>query len=605
MPFLTGKGKITIKKSGTGYKNVWIYVPSNLAKDSAFPFKDQEEVEIEIRNKQLIVSSRNSLMDRIVEYGLENATLRHLIETKAVENADRPFLLFNDQTFTYRQINEEANRIAHGLLDLVGDFTRRDPPKIAVFLPNCPEFLFCWFGICKTGMIFVPIDQFLRGDSLKYVLRHCDCDYLILDYNLLPVFKEVQDDLPRITKIFVRNPPAALVSDVIYSNFSQIVSNNIENPDTLVQALDVMEIIYTEGTTGKPKAVIYRNVLVLAGLIVSDEINTGKYFMPTRAYCPTPLFQAFAQLVIVFPALFLNASIAIAEKFDATTFWDDVRRYKTDLIVYYGGILQTLFNQPPRENDRDHPAKWAIGGEAPRHIWENFENRFGITLYEGWAPTEAVAFTINMLGSKGGKLGSIGTPLDGFEVKVVGEDGNELPPGPEHIGEIVTKTTFPGLLEYYKKPEGNSMVRGKDDYIYTGDMAYRDNDGSFFYTGRKSDIIRRPGSIILAHVVENVANAHPAILESAVFGVPSHKSGTEDIKICAVRKNTQIASVLTHAQFHEYLRENLANFMVPRFIEFRPMLRNSSERIKKYRLREEWQKEEVKARTWDAQTQTF
>jgi len=498
MSIQAGKGKVTKKKSGAGYKNVWIYVPSNLSRDSAFPFKDGDDVEIEIRDKQMIIRPHNTLKDRISEYGMENVTLKHLIETKAVENQERPFLYFNDEIYSYQQINAEANRIAHGIMKLVGEYIKQNPPKIAVFLPNCPEFFFCWFGISKTGMIFVPVDRFLRGDSLKFVLDHCDCEYLVLDYEFLESFKEIRAALPRIKKVIIRNPPADFKSDEFYRNLTEIVSNDTSNPNIPIITNDIMEIIYTEGTTGNPKGVVYRNMKVLSGLIISEGLGSGRYGQVKLIYCPAPLYQAFFQLDIIFPTMFLNASIAIAERFDASTFWEDVRRYKADLIIYYGGILQTLFNQAPRDNDRDQPAKWAIGGEAPRHIWENFENRFGITLIEGWGATEAVASIINRRGSRGGKLGSIGIPLDGFEVKVVDENGKELPPGPQHIGEIITKTFTPSLLEYYKEPEATPMIRGKDGYVYTGDMAYRDKDGYLYYTGRKADIIKRLGGSIPA-----------------------------------------------------------------------------------------------------------
>ncbi|OLS12888.1 MAG: Long-chain-fatty-acid--CoA ligase [Promethearchaeota archaeon CR_4] len=434
-------------------------------------------------------------------------------------------------------------------------------------------------------MVFVPIDQFLKGDSLKYVLNHCDCEYLILDAEFLDSFKEIRAALSRIKKVLLRNPPTTFIFDEFYVNFTGIISNNTDNPQIPIEPNDVMEILYTEGTTGKPKGVIYRNLKVIAGLIISAGLGSGRYGQVKLIYCPTPLYQSFAQLDIIFPTMFLNTSIAITEKFDATIFWDDVRRYKTDLIIYYGGILQTLFNQPPRDNDRDQPARWAIGGEAPRHIWENFENRFGITLIEGWGATEAPGPIINRLGSRDGKMGSIGIPLDGYEVKIVDEDGNALPPGPQHIGEMAIKTFTPNVLEYYKEPESTPMIRGKDGFVYTGDMVYRDKDGYLYYTGRKADIIKRLGGSIPAHMIENVANAHPFILESVVFGVPGNKSSGDDLKICVVLKNTRMASTLTPAQFYEYLQENLANFMVPRYIEFQPMLRTSSERIKKYLLR--------------------
>ncbi len=604
-----GIGRILARKSGYrkdgkygGYEYLYLSLPNIVAKDSAFPFKDKEEVNVELKDGKLIVSKRDEILELIERFDFSKLTLPSLIEEKAKENKNKSFLLYKGEKYSYEQMHTMSNRIAHGILNLKRELKLKKS-HIALMLPNTPIFFFCWFGVVKAGCVFVPINRFSRGEDLRYLLDVSDSEVFIIDYAFLSHFQEIGSKLVKIRKVIVVNAPETFQLDDLCVNYKEIVTENVENPDTRVNPGTKMEIIFTEGTTGKPKAITYRNFLILAGLIISEEIK--KYGKGNIVYCPTPLFQAFAQLIVVFPVMFLNATIALAEKFDAKTFWDDVHLYNVDLFVYYGAILQILMDMPPSEKDRNHKAKYALGGQAPLGIWEAFENRFGVTIFEGWAPTEAIGFTVNGLGTKGGKVGSIGAPVAGFDVKIVDSEGKEKQPGPDNVGEIVVKRILPlgnvsltqVLLEYYKEPESTPMTFNEDGYVYTGDLGYKDKDGYLYYVGRKVDAIKRYGKEIAANLVENVANGHPSVLENAVFGIPGDSPKNEDIKICVVLKRNK---TLSHEELFNYLSEKLAFNMVPRYIEFKNSLRKSSERIKKYRLKEEWDQEDVKRNTWDA-----
>ncbi|MGQ4876319.1 MAG: AMP-binding protein, partial [Promethearchaeia archaeon] len=270
---------------------------------------------------------------------------------------------------------------------------------------------------------------------------------------------------------------------------------------------------------------------------------------------------------------------------------------------YIGGIISMLMNQPPSELDRKHSVKFAVGGEAPREYWEAFEKRFGIPIYEGWSQSEAVGFTINKVGSKGGKIGSIGKSIPGFELKIVDENGNELPPGPDNVGEILARTTLPLTLEYYKAKNEVKRKVENGRWTHTGDYGYKDKDGFVYFVGRGKDMIRRRGENISAHEIEKVANKHPSILESAAFAVPNEELQDEEVKICAIVKP---GAKITHKEFYDYLNQNMAYFMVPRYIEFKDELpKTATERVKKYLLKEEWVKEKTKRNTWDAKIKDF
>lgn len=592
------KGKITRKKSGGGgYESIWIYVPSKIAKDSSFPFSNKEDVNVEIVDDTLVISKRDELYDIIERYGIENATIPKLLQKKAAENKDRPFLYFKDETYSYQDIHLHSNRIAHGLLHIIKKLKLRRP-KISVMLPNCPEYIFCWFGIIKTGSVYVAVNTHYRGQLLEYILSNSDTEILILDYEYFEQFREISRNLSKIQTIIVRNAPKDFKFNEKIKNFKEIYTSNEKNPKVIVKHWHHMEINYTSGTTGKPKGVLYRNHFVLTGINIGKELEEIGLNRAHLIYCPLPLYQGSAQYWGILPAIFYNASVIITEKFDPSTFWDDIEKYHPSGLIYFGRYLSELLNQPPRKINRTHSIKWAFGSGASKDIWEKFEGRFNIPIYESWCLAEAIGITINKLGSKGGKLGSIGKSISGYELNIIDPQGNTLPPGPDNVGEIISRCRLPISWDYYNLSVETLTKEGKNRWIHTGDYAYRDTEGFVYFVGNKTNLINKHGKTVFANQVEKIINAHPDILESAAFGVPSEERLEEDIKICVVLKE---GSNLSYEDLYNYLIKNIAFFMVPRYIEFKKELpRSNNLMIQKFVLKQEWERNNIKTNTWDA-----
>ncbi|MHA1334239.1 MAG: AMP-binding protein [Promethearchaeota archaeon] len=596
------KGTIVSRKSGGGgYQSLWIYIPSKLAKDSSFPFSVKEEVTIEIRNDSLIITKRDELLDIIDNYGIENATLPKLIQTKAEENDDKIFLYFKDDKYSYLDLHLISNRIGNGILKIIKNLKLRKRPRIAVLLPNCPEFIFCWFGIVKAGCIFVPINYELEQESLINSLSTSDSEILILDYQFWEKFKEIQEKLIEIKKIILINAPKDFRYDENVVAFSEILSNNNKIPKVNVKDWQIMEILFTAGTTGEPKAVIIRNFLVLTGINVGKELKDLGLDENSIIYCPLPLFHGAAQLLNILPAMFYNASVVITEKFEPSSFWSDVKKYNATCFSYFGEYLNKLVNLEPTKYDRKNTIKFAFGFGVSKEIWKAFENRFGIPLIEMWTLTEAVGITINKIGSKGGKIGSVGKAVSGYEIKIVNQNGQELPPGPDNIGEILTRyKVLPLLVEYYKNPTENITREGLDRWVYTGDFGYIDNDGFLYFIGKKTDIIQRKGKIIFASDIEGIVNAHPDIIECAAVGIPNSKNNEEEIRLCVIIRK---GSNLTSEDIYRYLIQNLEFSIVPRYIEIRKKLpKSATKMIRKYILREEPLDPGI---TWDTKIKNF
>jgi len=594
----TGKGRILKRKAGNRkYDSFWIYVPSKISKDNDFPFSDKEQVLIDLVGEHLEIRKIYNLSELTKMYGIENATIPKIIESKASLNKDKPFIYFRDIVYSYRDVNIISNQIANAILYL-NKKLHLNNPKISLMFPNCPESLFCWFGVAKAGCVFVPTSYLVKKDLLEFVLKNSDTEILIIDYKYYTNFEEISESLSKIKKIFIRNAPDDYKFDEKYVDFKELFSENIENPKININSYRPLEILYTSGTTAEPKGVLYRNYYTLSGISIGKEWETlGFNNNIIKLYCPLPLFQGFARYFVIIPVIYFDGSVIITEKFDVSTFWSDIEFYKPDCFCYYAAHLTAIVNHPPKEIDRNHSIKYAFGAGALKKVWETFERRFGIQIIEMWSLVEGIGLTINTEGSKGGKLGSIGKPARGFEIKIVDLEGNEILPGRDHIGEICARLRLPFELEYYNLKKEIITRKGKERWVYTGDFGYSDHEGFIYYLGRKSDMIIRGEHTFFAIDIEIVANSHPLIVGSAVFEVNNKNSIEKELKMCAVIKKR---AKITPKEFYDFLKQNLAYFMVPRYIEFKKDLpKNANEFIQKFILRKEWEIGESQKNTYD------
>jgi crotonobetaine/carnitine-CoA ligase len=593
-------GKITERTSGNrGYKSTWLYIPSKIAKDKLFPFQNQEEVIIELKANQLIVKKIFTLSELTMQYGIPDATLPHLIKSKAEMNGSKPFLILQNETFSYKKTNEIANQIANGILNLLKN-SNSSSLNIGILFPNCPDAIFCWFGIAKTGNISVPISYTLDEDLLEFVLKNSDIKILFVDYQFFPTIERILKRLPELDKIIIRKAPSSFNFNKKCIDFRTIISENRENPNLTIYSSQPLELIYTAGTTGLPKGVLYRNHHTLSGISVVNRLKEiGFKDEGHKIYCPLPLFQAFARNLVIIPTMYYNNIVIISDKFNAQRFWNDVKIHQPSGFCYYGGYLSELMNEEPHKEDRKHSLKYAFGFGAFKKIWEAFERRFGVQIIEGWGLVESIGLTINELGSKGGKIGSIGNPARGYELKIVDSQGNELPHGRNNIGEIVSRPKLSINLEYYNIEADNQAIIGEDGWVYTGDYGYRDKDNFFYLLGRKKDLITKEGETFFTLDIERVANAHPLIINSAVFEVSTDTDFNKELTIHAEVKKEHN---LSYQDFHSYLKENLAYFMVPRFIQFKEKLpKNDNGFVQKFRLINEWQDDNIKIKTFDTE----
>ncbi|NVM46437.1 MAG: acyl--CoA ligase [Candidatus Lokiarchaeota archaeon] len=596
------KSKIVIKPSGKGkYRTTWIYIPSKMANDTSFPFKGDEEVLIEVQNDSIVITKNNKRSRTIREFGINNITLPKLLEKKAEENGERTFLYFNEEKYSFFEINARTNRFANGIINLTGELHLKKP-KISLLMNNSPVYLFLWFGILKSGCIAVNINTNLREEQLYHILDDSDTELIVTDYEYFKVIEKLLSNLKKIKGIYVYNAPKNFRFHGIFYNFRSLLDPNEENPKVNIHDDDPIQINYTEGITGDPKGVLYRN-LALSAINIGLELKKIGIKKDTRIYCPMPLFHGATQFYVIIPSLFYDASVIIIEKFNVQRFWEDIRTYKPEAFAYFGGYLHALIYNSPNELDRNHSIDFAYGFGAGVELWRSFENRFGINLFEFWSHMEGVGITMNTVGSKGGKIGSVGKSLDFVDLKIVDTFGNPTPAGLNSTGEIIVRSNINYSLEYYKQPESTDVRILDDGWVCTGDCGYLDEDGFLYFMGKANEIITKAGEKIYLKEIERTTNSHPSVFLSTCFPILNDSESRRELILYAVKVEN---SSLTPEKLSRFLYHNLAFYHVPRYIAFKDNLPvGPSTEYLKNQMRIEWEQQKQKINVWDNQIQDY
>ncbi len=462
--------------------------------------------------------------------------LADLIAARAERQPDLDVLTFErwslgaelpDEIRTYADLARNGNRIAAALVG----YGLRPGERFGLMMRNHPEFVETMVAASITACVFVPIDPRTRGDKLAYMLRQSGCRGIVCaDYCLAQIdaVRAAVPDLQWVMALETRETPESISlgggAPGVDSLNAALAQSSATIDVRLSSPNDPLQIIYTSGTTGDPKGVVFPNVRF--GMFGMLGALLG-YQSTDRPYTGLSLTHGNAQAVTLGPSLNMGLRAVFSRRFTKSKLWDICRRYGCTTFSMLGGMATAIYSEPPRANDSDNPVRMVIDAGMPSAIWEPFERRYGLRVFEWYGAVEG-GLAFKPIGV--GPLGSFGKPVPSLEMKIVDDSDTECPSGA--IGEIVSRPASgeSADVEYFENQTA-SQEKTRGGWLRSGDMGHRDADGWFFFDYRKGGSIRHNGDFINTGFVEKVVAEHPAVSDVFVYGVPaaSGAPGEKDV----------------------------------------------------------------------------
>jgi len=482
-------------------------------------------------------------------------TLTELFQTQAAHDPSRPFVLYQDRSWSWAAFDDRVQRVA----ELLTSQEVGKGDRVAVVSTNNDHYVAVLLAIARIGAIMVPVNPELRAEEMRYVLGHAEVSGVFVSLACLDVCKAAtaqlqalpwlvlldgsRDGLPSLDQLIEQSPRVALRSS--------------GQPD------DTVAIIYTSGSTGFPKGVMHsqRSYVTIAHVSRQRVELTAE----DRSMLVLPLFHVNALFYSIGAVLAAGASMLIVPRFSASTFWQTAAEHgitQVNVVESIGNIIKAR----PRSEFRDEHKIRVVYGVRPQAA-ETFHTDFHVPdLMLGFGMSEAPAFMCNPWHGKR-KLESLGviarrpgTSEPWGEARIVDDAGVDVAPG--ETGELWLKTI--ALMQGYFRDPQQTKDAFHDGWFKTGDIVRQDSDGYYHFVSRKKDVIRRRGENIAGAEIDRIIMAHPAVRDVAAIAVPSELGEDEILAVVAVKDNRSATAV----DIRDWCRSHLAAHKVPRFIVF-------------------------------------
>jgi long-chain acyl-CoA synthetase len=469
-----------------------------------------------------------------------------MLTDSAKRHGERTAIRLGETELTYSELDDLSARLA-ALLAAHG-IERGD--RVGVMLPNVPEFPIVYYGVLRAGAVVVPMNVLLKRREIAFYLEDSGAKTLLAWHGFADEARGGAEDA------------GAELIEVEPGSFASLLGE--QQPATEVADTaedDTAVILYTSGTTGKPKGAELTHANLDKNADVSSRttcvVSAGDVVLGSL-----PLFHSFGQTVGMNASIRVGACLTLVPKFDPVEAMETIQR---DRVTHFYGVptmFGALLNHPDRESYDTSSLQTCVTGGAsmPVEVLRGFEDAFEAIILEGYGLSETSPVSSSNHPEMERKPGSIGTPLEGVEMKVVDEDDNEV--GQGEVGEIVIRG-HNIMKGYWQRPDATEeAMRG--GWFHSGDMARTDEDGYFYIVDRKKDLIIRGGYNVYPREVEEVLYEHPKIREAAVIGIP-HDEWGEEIGAAIV---THDGEDLEPAEVSEYVKERIAAYKYPRVVWF-------------------------------------
>lgn len=474
-------------------------------------------------------------------------------------------LSYQDKTYTYDQIGLQGRCLASGLQKEVGI---KKGDKVAFLMPNCPEYVFCEYGVAKAGAVRVPLAVLLGNSDHIYMMNHAECTTLIYHEKMAQRVEEMLPGLQTVTRfICVSADSSSLRED--HDHLQSIIKRNSPNPDPVeLDPEDLVGIYFTGGTTGKPKGVMLSH-RAWVYTVLTEMLEFGFAWEEVFAFL-TPLTHAGGCLLL--PVLLRKGRAVIFDHFDPSGFLKVVEKEKITSTFMVPTMLYALLDSDDKDRFSLDTLRNVIYGAAPiaPDRLKQAINRFGPIFTQLFGQTEA-PMCFSVLSQRDHVVddptreweifSSAGRPTFHSTIRILDDQGNPVPQG--EAGEVVIKCANV-MHGYLKNPEATADTL-KNGWLYTGDIARQDKEGFLYIVDRKKDMVVSGGFNIFPREIEDVLFDHPAVKQAAVLGVPDEKWG-EAVKAIVVLYEGQSA---TEEELIHFVKERKGSVAAPKSVEFR------------------------------------
>jgi len=431
---------------------------------------------------------------------------------------------FAEEIRTYKDLWGNGQALARGLAEA----GQAKGATFAMVMLNHPEFVDFMVASSIGGNVFVPIDPRSKGSKLTYMIEFAECTGVVIGDYAWDNLKAVLPDLPAVNWVCIlgQKPKDEIDGVEIFSVSDWLSKTGSELPILVKDPSEVMQLLYTSGTTGDPKAITdtYQRLGVAAqlpkifGLTDSDRPYTG-----------LSLTHANAQLITFGMSLYGELRCVISRKFTKSRLWDITRHYGCTVFNLLGGMTTAIYSEPRKDNDADNPVKLVISAGMPKAIWQDFQTRFGVDVFEMYGAAEG-GLTFNPPGA--GPIGSIGKAPPNLMVKIVDENDEVCAPGMP--GEIIFQNADGSTpVVRYLKNEKATQSKTRGGWLRMGDIGYADEDGWLYFMYRSGGGIRRNGDFVNPAFVEKELAEIPVIDDVFVYGISTPKNAPGEKEVVA------------------------------------------------------------------------
>ncbi|GGI14833.1 long-chain-fatty-acid--CoA ligase [Gottfriedia solisilvae] len=489
---------------------------------------------------------------------------------KSVEKyPNRNVISFAGKDITYSELNKQVDCVAFNLA--ANGINKGD--KVALILGNCPEFVISYYGILRAGAVVIPINPIYTKDEISYILSNSEAKAVIANFELEAIIDSLKMECKQIEILYY------VGSNKAEFNWEQLIEFRLKDYEyPLITEEDLAVILYTSGTTGKPKGAMlsHRNMASNAESIV----KLVEFQKEDRILAVLPMFHIFCLSVCINAPIMSGANIVIAQKFIPNEIIHTIFNEKVSLFVGVPTMYSFLFQLKDYTAEHFKTIRACLSGGAPLpdELIQRFEEKYQVTILEGFGCTEtAPATAFNPINGKR-KRGSVGINIPNVYNMIVDPNGDELPRG--EVGELIVKGPNV-MLGYLGMPEATSFAI-KNGWFHTGDLAKMDEDGYIFIVDRMKDLIIVGGYNVYPREVEEVLYQHPAVVEAAVIGITDPVFG-EQVKAFVVCNDESVSA----AELIQFCSVKLAKYKAPRAIEIISELpKNSTGKILRRAIRE-------------------